>query len=425
MKLALSGNSTHYECEFRLRHKDGTYRWILSRSLISRDINGRAVRLVGAHIDITEKKQIEKSLSDSLLLIDTLLEAAPAGIAFFDCSFRYVCLNRALAEEINGVPQAEHLGKTVFEVVPNLAPSVQAAFEKIVATGKPIINQEFNGSTPKCPNESKAWIASFYPLFDKDRVLLGIGTVVLDITDRKRSQQELSTLAEGLKQSNRELEQFASVASHDLKEPLRAVESYLGLLNKRYAGQLDAQADKYIHYAREGARRMYRLVEALRTYAKVGMTPLSRQNIDMQQIVQAALANLDAAIHEARAQITTDPLPKLYADPVQMEQVFQNLISNAIKFSKPEQPPRIHIGAKRLAHEWQFLIEDFGIGISPPDTQRIFEIFRRLHGSDRYPGDGIGLAVSKKIVERHSGKIWVESAVDQGCQFFFTVPDPL
>ena len=232
--------------------------------------------------------------------------------------------------------------------------------------------------------------------------------------DHQQSQDELA-------RSNRDLEQFAYVASHDLQEPLRMVATYTQLLAERYQGKLDSDADKYIHYAVDGALRMQRLVQDLLTFSRVGRHGLALESTDCSAVLQTALKNLETAIQESSAIVQHTQLPVLVADSSQMAQVFQNLIGNAIKFHGSE-PPRIRVSAEISGKEWVFSVADRGIGIAPEHAESVFEVFRRLHTDAEYPGNGIGLSICKKIVEQHGGRIWVESEVGYGSTFRFTLP---
>jgi len=241
-----------------------------------------------------------------------------------------------------------------------------------------------------------------------------------DITGRKQAEEALRKKTEDLDRSNRELEQFAYVASHDLQEPLRMVSSYMQLLARNYRGKLDQDADEFIAYAVDGAARMQRMINDLLEYSRLGTRGKPFAPTDTEEILKQALNNLQLAIEESTAVITHDPLPTVMADDVQMIQLFQNLIGNAIKF-RGEGPPRVHVSAEQRGKEWVFSVRDNSIGIAPEYKDRVFLIFQRLHGKEEYPGTGIGLSVCKKIVERHGGRIWVESGVGDGSTFFFTI----
>jgi signal transduction histidine kinase len=252
------------------------------------------------------------------------------------------------------------------------------------------------------------------------------------VAELQRAETELKALNEDLekrvldrtlelRRSNEDLEQFAYVASHDLQEPLRMITNYLQLLRQRYKDKLDAGADDFIGFALDGSKRMHQLIHDLLTYSRVGTHGKEFVRTDCAQALANALANLRMAIEESKAEITHDSLPTVKGDEVQLTQLFQNLISNAVKF-RGEAVPKLHIGVQRSGAEWEFSVRDNGIGIATEDFQRIFVVFQRLHSREKYPGTGIGLSVCKKIVERHGGRIWVESKPGQGTTFYFTLP---
>lgn len=228
-------------------------------------------------------------------------------------------------------------------------------------------------------------------------------------------------LVAALTESNRELEEFAYVASHDLQEPLRMVASYTELLAVRYRGQLDEKADRYIHHASEGARRMQGLITDILAYSRLSTRSEMPAPISLDEVLDDALQNLGMAIHEAEAVITRDPLPVVVADRRQLVQLFQNLVGNALKF-RSAAAVRVHVGAVVEGRSWVFSVRDNGIGMDMQYADRVFRVFQRLHVRSKYPGNGIGLAIVKKIVERHEGQVWVDSAPDQGTTIFFTLP---
>lgn len=232
--------------------------------------------------------------------------------------------------------------------------------------------------------------------------------------DHKHSLEELA-------RSNRDLEQFAYVASHDLQEPLRMVALYTELLAERYRGKLGDDADKYIHYAVDGAVRMQKLVQDLLAFSRVGRQGIDLRSTDCADVLKLALLNLEATLKESGAVVTHDALPVLTTDAAQLTQVFQNLVGNAIKFRGTE-PPVIHVNAEAASKEWTFSVKDNGIGIAPEHVDGVFIIFRRLHTRAEYPGNGIGLSICKRIIEQIGGRIWVESAPGEGATFKFTLP---
>ena len=253
------------------------------------------------------------------------------------------------------------------------------------------------------------------------RALGKIQGIVRDITERKMAEEKLNLKLEELARSNEELEQFAYVSSHDLQEPLRMITSYLQLLQRRYQGELDDKADKYIYYAVDGASRMQNLINDLLEFSRVTTRGREPEPTNCEFVLNQVSSNLEIYIKENKATVSHDPLPEVIADSTQLVQVFQNLIINGIKFHS-EEAPKIHISAEKKESEWVFSVQDNGIGIDPQYSGKIFEVFKRLHKKEEYPGTGIGLAICKKIVERHGGHIWVESELGKGSTFYFTLP---
>ncbi len=246
--------------------------------------------------------------------------------------------------------------------------------------------------------------------------------VLLQADQLEATMRELRERNQDLARSNGDLEQFAYVASHDLQEPLRMVASYTQLLGRRYAGKLDQDADQFIHFAVDGATRMQTLINDLLLYSRVGRKEKSFAGVDCEQVMDRAVANLQSAIQESGSQIQRDPLPVVQGDELQLQQLFQNLLSNAIKYRNPDEPPRVYVQAIQQGSLWEFAVRDNGIGIAPRHHDRIFQIFQRLHTRQESSGTGIGLAICRKIVERHGGRIWVESEVGEGSTFRFTLP---
>jgi len=234
--------------------------------------------------------------------------------------------------------------------------------------------------------------------------------------------RDLATQAQELARSNAELEQFAYVASHDLQEPLRMVASYTQLLARRYRGRLDANADDFIGFAVDGVTRMQTLINDLLTYSRIGSQAKELVDVDCETVFDQAMQNLTTSLRENGATVTHDSLPVVRGDVTQLVQLFQNLIGNAIKFHDAA-PPRVHVSAQTAGRDYRFSFLDNGIGIDPEYQEKIFVIFQRLHNRSEYPGTGIGLAICKKIVERHGGHIWVESQTGKGSNFCFTMPN--
>jgi signal transduction histidine kinase len=250
--------------------------------------------------------------------------------------------------------------------------------------------------------------------------ITGSVMVAMDITSQKQIEKELAEKAEGLARSNKELQQFAYVASHDLKEPLRMVTSYVQLLDHRYGVGLNDEAKEYIGFAVEGSRRMYALVEDLLTYSHMERSILPLSVVDMDQVMSTTLKDLKEEVESTGATITMDHLPCINADLQQMVQLMENLVGNAVKFHRSE-PPVVHVSASMNGNEWLFSVKDNGIGIGVQYSEKVFHMFQRLNSREMFPGTGIGLAICKKVVERHGGRIWFESVPGEGTTFFFTL----
>ncbi len=244
----------------------------------------------------------------------------------------------------------------------------------------------------------------------------------VEIDDYEKAEVKLEKLIDNLKASNRELEQFAYVSSHDLKEPLRMITSFLQLLQRRYADKLDEDANDFINFAVEGAKRMNNMINDLLEYSRIGTKEMEFEYLESEKILETVLTNLEPLIIENHAIITYDPLPLIHANEQMMSQLFQNLISNAIKYHG-DKDPKIHISADKGKDEYVFAVKDNGIGIDKNHLERIFTIFQRLHSREEYEGTGIGLAISLRILQKHHGTIWAESEQGKGTTFYFTIPE--
>jgi len=253
-----------------------------------------------------------------------------------------------------------------------------------------------------------------------DLTRLNTCRLIGEIVERKRAEEALRRTAEELARSNKELEQFVYVASHDLQEPLRVVTGYLQLLERRYKNRIDADANDFIDFAVDGVARMQQLMSDLLEYSRVGMKGTPFEPTNVEAVLDKALVNLQAVIRDTGAVVTRDPLPTVEADQPQWVRLLQNLIGNGIKF-RGERRPEIHVSARRDQGRWVFSVRDNGIGIEPQYWEKIFVIFQRLHTRQKYSGTGIGLAICKRIVERHGGRIWLESQPGQGTTFYWTI----
>jgi PAS domain S-box-containing protein len=372
--------------------------------------------------EIAERERAERTLKNSEALYHSLVESAPMCIYRKDLKGRFVFGNSSYAKTI-GKSKSALVGLTDYDLFPKeLADKYRADDERVVASGEVLEDVEGH----QTPDGRSLYVHIIKaPVTDAFGNTVGSQGMFWDVTERHEAEERLRQTADELARSNADLEQFAYVASHDLQEPLRMVASYTQLLQRRYADKIDAEATEFIRFAVDGAVRMQRLIEDLLEYSRVGTRGKPLAAVDASQALDDALANLKVALGESGATVTRDQLPDVMADPVQLTQVFQNLISNGIKFHRPGIPPEVHVGAKHLSdgnrRVVEFTVRDNGIGIEEGFFERIFVIFQRLHTRDAFPGTGIGLALCKKIIERHGGRIWVKSTVGAGTTFFFTL----
>lgn len=400
--------------EMNCQRSDETWITLNINSAPVRDRQGQIVMGVAIFDDITERKQAERQLRYQAALLSNVNDAIVAS----DSQFRITVWN-AGAASLYGWKAEEVIGRNGLEIVRTEWPEKDAAEMRrmIAETGR------WRGEATQTRKDGTRFPVevSSLVLRDDSGQITGYISVNRDITTRKQAEETLHRLTEDLGRSNAELEQFAYVASHDLQEPLRMVSSYLQLLARRYQGKLDRDADEFIAYAVDGAKRMQNLINDLLAFSRVGTQGRPLGLSSCEKILAEALMNLQVAIEESDATVTHDPLPTVFCDQPQLVQVFQNLIGNSIKFRGP-QAPRIHISARQDESEWIFSFRDNGIGFDVKFSERIFEIFQRLHSRTAYPGTGIGLAICKRIVQRHSGRIWVESNPGEGTTFYFALP---
>ena len=413
-----AGEIDSVRVEKRYLRKDGSVVWVRFTMTVERDAEGRPLYEIGVYDDITAQLDAQVRLRDSEARFRQTFELAASGICHV-IDGRFARVNRSMCE-ILGYSEKQLLGKTVKELSHPDDRDVTDAERTRVRKGE-IESARFEKRYIRADGRvvwCKVAIALVRDVFGVPQYEVAIFD---DITDRKQAERALREAHEELKRSNAELEQFAYVASHDLQEPLRMVASYTQLLARRYDARLEGDAREFMAYIVDGASRMKQLIEDLLAYSRVGTKGADFQPVSADAALRRALFNLRAAIEEAGAVVTHDPMPTLPADEVQLGQLLQNLIGNALKF-RSSSVPRIHIGVKDLGHEWQFEVRDNGIGIEPQYYERIFMVFQRLHDKGEYPGTGIGLAICKKVVERHGGRIWVESRPGHGSSFYFTLP---
>ncbi|MCX6917313.1 MAG: PAS domain S-box protein, partial [Verrucomicrobia bacterium] len=402
------------EMEFRILTRDSQERWIshVCQRIFDRD--GKSLGRRASNRDVTERKQAEESLAR----LAAIVQSSDDCIIGKDLNGIITSWNEG-AERMFGYAPSEVVGTSIMRLIPADRRAEENHILEQIKRGTSVDHFETLRETKAGRLIDVSVTAS--PIKDAAGNIVGVSQMARDITERKRAEEKIAhTLAE-LERSNKELELFAYVASHDLQEPLRMVSSYTQLLARRYEGQLDDKARKYIHYAVDGAARMQTLIDDLLAYSRVGARSKPLETIASSSPLDKARRNLAARIKETAAVITNDELPTVRADPAQLLLVFQNLLSNALKFHRADSPS-VHVAAQDRGSEWMFSVKDNGIGIEPQHAERIFVIFQRLHTREEYPGTGIGLAICKRIVERHGGKIWLESEPGKGATFFFTIP---
>jgi PAS domain S-box-containing protein len=374
---------------------------------------GVVLLIATRRLDATAAAIRASAVAANQRLAAILVEAAPVAMLMVDREGEMVLVN-GKTEEMFGYTRDELVGHEVGMLIPermreghpaDVASFMDSPQSRPMGAGRDLYVLHKNGA------EIPVEIGLNY--LDSPQGLYAIASIV-DITERKQARDDL-------RRSNAELEQFAYVASHDLQEPLRMVASYTELLGQRYKGKLDEKGEKYIHYAVDGAKRMQRLVSDLLAYSRVGLQGKKLAPVDAALVLRRVVEVLRRTTAEAGATVEIGALPVVLADETQLYQLFQNLIANAIKF-RSERPPQIAVRVRELNNFWEFLVEDNGIGIELQYSDRIFQMFQRLHSRGHYEGNGIGLAIAKRIVERHGGAIRLESELGVGTRFYFTLP---
>src|SRR6185436_18091140 len=405
--------------EFRLVRTDGEVLWLLSSQRVFAGDSGKAVRMLAAMLDITERKRAEQALHDSESRFRSLTALSSDWYWEQDEKFRFTMVSGGIEDNI-GVPAAQFIGRSRWETpAVGVTPEEMAAHKALLEAHKPFEEFEYGRLDP----EGRLHYISVNgePVFDESGTFRGYRGTGRDITARRLAAEQLKAAHDELARSNAELEQFAYVASHDLQEPLRMVASYTQLLGKRYGERLEGDAQEFMGYIVDGAGRMKQLIEDLLAYSRVGTRGREFRKVKLEAVLNRARSNLRAALEESGAVLTQNPLPEVEGDEPQLVQLLQNLIGNAIKF-RGKAEPRIHVSAADRKSDLEITVRDNGIGIEPQYFARIFMVFQRLHDKGRYPDTGIGLAICKKVVDRHGGRIRVESEPGKGSSFIFTLP---
>ena len=414
-----SGTGGIWDIEHRFKGVDGRWHPILARGIPIRDDKGKIIMWAGINLDISKIKEAEYKLREAQEKLNMALENANVGLWEWDLKTNEFLLDGRMEKMIGLVPGEFRNTYMEFEnlIYEEDIPHFQKALKRS-------LDNQFQFETIfriKTKNgKEKFFSTRALSNKDKESIICGFTGVCFDITGMKEeTDQLLLKLNKELLRSNKELQQFAYVASHDLREPLRMISSFTQLLASKYGNRLGKEADEYINFAVDGAKRMHNLINALLSYSRIQTKGQEFTRLDMNRVLKTALENLSIGIAETKANITFGDLPGISGDEGQITQLFQNLIGNAIKFNK--NLPQIHISAKGENGNYIFSVKDNGIGIEEKYFERIFIIFQRLDCNGEYSGTGIGLSICKSIVERHGGRIWVESEVDKGTTIFFTV----
>lgn len=412
----ISGEKEFARFDKRYIHKNGNIIWADVSTSLRRDQEGKPIYFMTSILDITDRKKVEEIVKFQLDQYITMINTTGDGFWILDKNKKLLDVNNTYCQMI-GYSRDELLNLSV--------PTDLEAMETPDITTQRIqsvITKGFCRFETKHRKKDGRLIdveisASYYK--SEENILV----FIRNITERKKSEADLHKINDELIRSNKEFEQFAYIVSHDLQEPLRTIYTFAEFLESDYKGKLGTKADEYIEFITSASRRMKQMINDILALSRVGTREKGFLLIDVERIIKIVIENLRGFISQHDAIVTYDtPMPTILADETQLTQLLQNLIDNGIKFHKKGEYPKIHVSFKRVYNEWIFSVKDNGIGIEEKYFKKLFVIFSRLHSREEYPGTGIGLAMCKKIVERHGGRIWLESKVGEGSTFYFTIP---
>ena len=410
------------EGEWRVIWPDGSVHWLAGRWQVFKDTEGNLLKMISAIIDVTKRKEAEEALKESEERFDLAVKAAQEGIWDWDMETDEVWHSHRYNEMLgySDDEMGNHISAWLHLLHPDDKKRTLQLVDAVIRGER---NYEIEFRLRHKDGHYLNILSRGFPVRrDSDGKIVRIVGTHFDLTELKKTEEKLQKTVHDLERSNEELEQFAYVTSHDLQEPLRTIASYTQLLERRYKDKLDSGADEFMDYIVDATKRMRSLIKDLLEYSKVTSKGEESKLVSTKGIVKDIILDYQIIIKETNGEITYDELPEVYSNKRLLTQVFQNLIGNAIKYKKPEEPPEIHISARKEDNEYVFSISDNGIGIEPQYFNRIFMIFQRLHTLETYEGTGIGLAIVKKIIDRLHGRIWVESELGKGSTFYFTIP---
>ncbi|GMQ29658.1 PAS domain-containing protein [Algoriphagus confluentis] len=420
---AIASDSKIWSKEFRVKNAFGEYLDVIDKGIILRNKQGKAIRIIGSTQNISSRKKAEQKIEEQNKRLSNLIEGTRAGTWEW---------NVQTGETIFNETWAKMIGYTLEELEPiSIQTWINHSHPEDLAISNRILEECFTKkdgiyeAEVRMRHKNGHWIwvmdrGKVFSWTQEGKPLMMFGTH-MDITEKKKNEQELISINDRLQSANHELKQFASVASHDMKEPLRMISSFLQLLEKKFSHQLDEKAQQYIHFAVDGSKRLSTLIEDMIAYAAIGFDSERLVALDLNELVQEVLDLKREVIREKKAIVDVQPLPKVWGIPSPIKTVLINLISNSLKYHPKDLSPHLSIYAHINKEDCQITVEDRGIGIEKEFFQKIFNILERLHTKEEYSGTGIGLAVCKKIIEQHGGKIWVDSIPGKGSKFHFTL----
>ncbi|RYD79392.1 MAG: PAS domain S-box protein [Sphingobacteriales bacterium] len=424
IRSAAANNFVRYEAQV-LGGDGNIYCLDFSLKAITDEL-GEVLFLIAEGRDITSRKKMEEELARSRKMYQTMAQNIPRGMLLVLNKALIVTMAEGEMLKLMDLSTEEVEGKALESLTPDEETYALLSGKYMAGFKGEASNFEFES-----PDGKVHYHVNVQPLYKDDKQIDEILVIVYDVQQQKAMEaqlqqnlQELQKTVKTLQQKNEQLEQFAYISSHDLQEPLRMVVSYTQLLERKLSGKIDEEAKEFMYFAREGAQRMQQIIYDLLLYNDLDNIKRQQQEINANLAVKNVIFKLQERIEKTQATVTCDPLPYIWAEPKEFALLIEHLVSNALKFTKPNQPPVIHISSSQTDTEWIFAVQDKGIGINANHFGRIFNIFQRLHNRNEYTGSGIGLAICKKIVNLHGGNIWVDSREDAGCTFYFSLPKP-